>query len=149
MKATTRRGRGRWTAVLAAAALLGPACNDPIRMLGVDNRPALANAVDSFRYQAFDLDNVHDTLRWTWMNTGTQAAVMHASFIPHGDTLLSIRNPDGVEVYHGPLLTPEGEPLEHDTRPGPPGAWTIELNLYGVDGGRIDFSVVRKEAGSS
>jgi hypothetical protein len=128
---------------LLAVALLTPACNDPVRMVATENDPTLVNDVDSFRYQAFRLDNVHDTLRWTWTNRGAQAVVTNSNFIPHGQTRLTVSDPDGVVVYQAPLLSPEGEPLSHATRLGRPGNWTIELDLYGVDGARIDFSVDR------
>jgi hypothetical protein len=137
----------RCFAALIAILLLMAACNDPVRMVAAVNTPTLVDEVDSFRYQAWGLDNVSDTLRWTWTNNGVQAVVTHNNFVPHGDTLLTVRNPDGEVVYQAPLETPEGETLSHDTRLGRPGTWTIELNLYSVDGARIDFTVVRlKEA---
>jgi hypothetical protein len=130
-------------ASLLLSGLLTAACNDPIAMVGPDNNPTLVDATDSFRYEAFDLQNVHDTLRWAWTNTGAVAAVTHESFLPHGDTVLSIRDADGVEVYNGPLESPQEEAIVRTSRPGRPGAWSIEARLYGVDGGRINFSVER------
>jgi hypothetical protein len=132
-------------ATIAVGALLVSACNDPIRMVTSENRPQLIDEADTFEYQAFDLDNVHDTLRWTWFNTGIMASVTHHSFIPHGDTLLSVRDADGAVVYQNPLQSPEDSELVKSTHVGRPGTWTIELNLYGVDGGRIDFKLARKD----
>jgi hypothetical protein len=119
------------------------ACNDPVLPVASENRPALVNQTDAFRYEAFDLQNVHDTLRWTWQNTGPVAAVIHASFIPHGESALIVRDADGTEVYNGPLESPQDETLTRDTDAGRPGAWTIEARLYGLDGARIDFRVER------
>jgi hypothetical protein len=133
---------GRAVALMAAA-FLTAACNDPIQMVTAQNTPTLVDDVDNFRYQAWGLDNVHDTLQWTWTNSGVTAVVTHNSFIPHGEALLTVRNPDGDVVYQAPLETPEGQATQFVTRPGRPGAWTIVLNLYGLDNARIDFSVQR------
>jgi hypothetical protein len=136
------RLRAYFSALLLAGVLVS-ACNDPILPVGPENRVEMTNQPDAFRYRAWDLQNVHDTLRWTWTNNGPVAAVTHESFIPHGETVVSVREAGGVEVYHGPLESPQEGPLSRQTRPGRPGTWTIEVRLYGVDGARIDFAVAR------
>jgi hypothetical protein len=138
--------RATYRLALVVVGLLAAACNDPIASVGTDNRPELTNQPDLFHYRAWDLQNVHDTLRWSWTNNGRVAVVTHDSFLPHGETVLSVRDAGGTEVYNGPLESPEDAGVSRYTAPGPPGVWTIELRLYGVDGGRIDVGVERAPA---
>ena len=76
---------------LLAAGLAG--CADSIiKPLGPENSEQIDNQPDTFRFQAVDLDNVHDTRQFTWTNTGTQAAVLHRNFIHHGTVVLMVRD---------------------------------------------------------
>jgi len=132
--------------VFVLVAAFTVACNDPIAPVGPDNRPELTNQPDFFQYKAWDLQNVHDKLQWTWTNTQGVATITHNSFVPHGDTMLSVRDAAGVEVYHSPLASPEHGPMAHATHPtGQPGAWTITLQFYGADGARIEFKLDHSE----
>src|SRR5438128_2730511 len=114
---------------LALIVALASACNDPILPVGAPNRPELTNQPDAFHYKAWDLQGVHDTVRWLWVNRGPLAVVTHESFLPHGETVISIREAGGTEVYNGPLESPQGEPLARTTRAGLPGTWIIEMRL--------------------
>ncbi len=125
-------------AILIAAAV---ACQDTIvKYLGPENREVETLLTDSLRYQAFDLDNVHDTRLWGWTNTGTVAEVRHRSFVHHGVARLTILDAVGDTVYR---LVPLEYELDNETAPGVAGVWTVRLELFGARG-RIDFSITRK-----
>ncbi|MGH9262798.1 MAG: hypothetical protein ACRD08_23345 [Acidimicrobiales bacterium] len=126
-------------AALAGAAAL--ACQDTIvKYLGPENREVETVVTDSLRFQAFDLDNVHDTRVWTWTNTGTVALVHHSSFVHHGVARLTILDAAGDTVYR---FVPLEYELDNETTAGVAGAWTVTLELFGARG-RVDFSIVRK-----
>ena len=144
MIATARGKRLAPSSLLAivAIALSGAtACQDTIvRPLASENNPQEYVQPDSFRFQAFELNNVHDELSWTWTNTGTAAIVMHRSFVHHGHGRIVILDAQDDTVYDVGTLENE---LDNETLVGASGAWTITLQLFGAKG-RVDFSVVRK-----
>ena len=89
----------RRAALLAAVtvlALSAAGCMDTIiKQMGAENNPVVTVLPDTFRYQAYDMDNVHDEMQWTWVNTGTQGIVHHHSFVHHGVVQVTIL--DGLE----------------------------------------------------
>ena len=118
---------------------LGLACQDPVMFIGPDNNPILVNQTDNFSYSAGNLDNVNQTLTWTWTNTGSSAIIQHNSLVPHGITQMTVRDAAGTVVYdlNIQLIYQETQ----NTNAGTPGAWTIELGMYGTTGD-LDFSLV-------
>ena len=130
--------------VIAAGFVLGAvsACQDTIiKFLGAENNSQIFVAVDSMRFQATALDNVHDEVRVTWTNTGTAAIVHHRSFVHHGVGRISMLDAVGDTVYRFVPLEPE--PLDNETVDGQAGDWTVIIELFGAKG-RIDVSVVKK-----
>lgn len=132
--------RIRPLAAVAAVVLLAAlaACADSIvRELEPNNDPQLVNEPDSLRYTAVDLENVNDKISFTWINTGTTAAVLHRTFIHHGYGILVIQDGAGVQV-DSTILQYE---LDTETREGTPGDWTVTLTLANARG-RVDFSLL-------
>lgn len=132
--------RIRPLAAAAAVVLLAAlaACADSIvRELEPNNDPELVNEPDSLRYTAVDLENVNDKVSFTWINTGTKAAVLHRTFIHHGYGILVIQDGAGVQV-DSTILQYE---LDTETREGTPGDWTVTLTLANARG-RVDFSLL-------
>jgi hypothetical protein len=137
MGMTTPSGHGVGLRLLLLAGL-GLACQDPVMMIGPDNNPVLVNQTDNFSYQASNLDNANQTLTWTWTNTGSSAIIEHNSLVPHGITQMTIRDAAGKVVYDLNIQLIYQETQNTDS--GTPGAWTIELALYGTTG-ELNFSL--------
>jgi len=124
---------------LCVAATVG--CQDTIvKYLGPENAPQIFNQTDSMRFEATDLDNVHDVVLVTWTNTGTEAVVQHRSFVHHGHARISMLDAVGDTVYRFVPVEPD---LDNETEAGQPGDWTVILEMFGAKG-RIDFSVVKQ-----
>jgi hypothetical protein len=125
--------------VLLAAGLAG--CADSIiKPLGPENSEQIDNQPDTFRFQAVDMDNVHDTRQFSWTNTGTQAAVLHRNFIHHGTVVLMVRDAVGTLVDSVPMEYG----IDTETDVGVAGTWQLELRFYGARG-RVDVTLQRKE----
>ena len=138
-----RLSRQRSLALGAAAIALGAmtACQDTlVRALGPENGVEEFVGPDSLRFQAVNLDNVHDERIWSWPNSGTAAVVMHRSFVHHGHGRIVILDAQDNIVYE--VNTLENE-LDNETREGVSGDWTVVLTLFGAKG-RVDVSVVTK-----
>ncbi len=128
-----------FAALAAATAAIG--CQDTIvKYLGPENREVETVVADSMRFQAWDLDNVHDTRTWSLTITGMQALVLHRSFVHHGVARLTILDAVGDTVYR---FVPLEYDLDNETAVGQAGTWTVTLELFGSRG-RVDFSIVRK-----
>jgi hypothetical protein len=126
-------------ATLLLLTALGAACSDPTRSIGPDNSPVLYLQPDTLNYQAQNLDNVHQTLKWYWTNTGSGAQIVHNSLVPHGTTFLKLTDPTGLVVYDLNIQLIYGETQETDSG-GVPGIWTVELAMSGTTG-KLDFSI--------
>jgi hypothetical protein len=119
----TRSGR----AVAAAAFVLATAfgCNNPAETLGPGNHVDVTNLVGHFELTADNIQNVTTRMTYAWQNPGVYAAIQHLSFMPHGTTLLIIKDAAGTEVYNGKLLYE----LDDRTLDGTPGEWTVIFSL--------------------
>lgn len=126
-------------AALLLAVALGAACSDPIATIGPDNSPVLYLQPDTLNYQAQDLENIHQTLKWYWTNNGTGAQIVHNSLVPHGTTYLKLTDPTGLVVYDLNIQLIYAETQETDAG-GVPGVWTVELSMSGTTG-KLDFSI--------
>ena len=121
--------------LLMATALAG--CADSIiKPLGPENNEQVDNQPGTFRFQAVELDNVHDTRQFTWTNTGPQAAVAHRNFIHHGTVVLMVRDAVGTLVDSIPMEYG----LDTETDVGVAGTWQLELRFYGARG-RVDVTL--------
>ena len=111
------------------------ACGDA-NLIGPANALEVANNADAFEWQVSMLENVTQTLSYTWQNNGTTANVDLSSSITSGTATLSITDADGMQVYSGSL----GQDGTFTTSAGTAGAWTIDVVLSGVDG-TLNFRV--------
>lgn len=135
---SVRLGAVAALAIIAAAAI---GCQDTIvKYLGPENRVLETVVLDSMRFQAWDLDNVHDVRTWNLTITGVQALVHHRNFVHHGVARLTITDAVGDTVYR---LVPLEYDLDNETAVGQAGSWTVTLELFGARG-RVDFSIARK-----
>lgn len=130
---------------LAAAAFAGTlllaACEDTIiKTLGPENDEQVSISAGVFRYQSWNLDNVHDRREYNWQNPSSVALVKHRNFIHHGTVLITIRDGMGQLVDSIPA---EWE-LDHETGAGAPGLWTIKFEYFGARG-RLDTSLEPKQ----
>jgi hypothetical protein len=119
----TRSWRIAAAVALALAGALG--CSNPSETLGPDNHVDVTNLVGHFELTADNIQNVTTRMTYTWQNPGIYAAIQHRSFMPHGTTLLIIKDADGTEVYNGKLLYE----LDDRTLNGTPGEWTVIFSL--------------------
>lgn len=126
----------RFLALAASAALLTAGCNDIVTQIGPENDPTVTNEVGTFRYEAHDLDDVHEEFSFIWQNPGIQAKVLHRGFVPHGSNIIVILDADGTEVYRHDMLFE----VDDVTAVGVAGAWTVEFLLHGTTG-RIDMQL--------
>ena len=130
--------RAALLAAVTALALSGVGCQDTIiKEMGAENHPMVTVLPDSFRYQADNMDNVHDEMQWTWLNTGTNAIVHHRSFVHHGVVQVTILDAMGDSVYR---RIPVEYNLDVPTDTGVAGNWTIHIQFFGAKG-RVDVSV--------
>ena len=127
-------------AAVTVLALSEAGCMDTIiKPMGAENNPVVTVLPDSFRYQASDMDNVHDEMQWTWVNTGTQAVVHHHSFVHHGVVQVTILDAMGDSVYR---RIPVEYELDVPTDVGVAGNWTVHLQFFGAKG-RVDVAIAR------
>lgn len=71
-----------WGLVLLAVACA--ACEDTtIKMLGAENEVTTDNTPGALRFQASNLDNVHDEVNIDWENPEGRASVAHRSLVHH------------------------------------------------------------------
>jgi hypothetical protein len=129
----------RWAIALAPfiAAALTAACEDTIiKTLGPENDEVVSTSGGVFRYESYNLDNVHDRRTFTWTNSAGKAMVKHRNFIHHGTVLITIRDANGALMDSVPA---EWE-LDHETAKGKAGLWTIKFEFFGARG-RVDTSV--------
>jgi hypothetical protein len=107
--------------------------------IGPQNQPQVTNAVDDFQFQATNLNNVTQTILYTWQNTGTQANVNQATAITAGSATLRIRDAAGSQVYSNSLAANGTQA----TSAGTTGNWAIEVVLSNVSG-TINFRVQKR-----
>lgn len=83
--------------ILAGTLALG-GC-DSGNVLGPDNQLQVTNNPDDFAIQATALDNISETLSYTWQMTGTMANVDQSGSVASGSGTLTILDDAGTEVY--------------------------------------------------
>jgi hypothetical protein len=118
--------------VLLAAACA--ACEDTtIKMLGAENQVTTDNTPGSLRFQASNLDNVHDEVNIDWENPEGRASVSHRSLVHHGEVEVTVSDAAGVTLYS----TPAEYQLDNQTQGGQPGTWHVRFQFFGARG-RVD-----------
>jgi len=117
------------------------ACEDTvIKALGTENKEQVKLVPDTLRFEAEDLDNVHDSRVWSLPMSTVKAKVRHRTFVHHGVARITIQDDVGDTLYNKVPLEYE---LDDVTLAGQAGTWTVTLELFGARG-RIDFSVQNK-----
>jgi len=100
-------------------------------------QPQVANNPDNFQFQSTGVQNVTQTLQYTWPNSGTHASVNQATTVTTGSAMLQIRDSQGTVVYNSDLALNGTFP----TAPaGQAGNWTILLTLSNYSG-TLNFRV--------
>ncbi|MDH3497072.1 MAG: hypothetical protein OER21_09925 [Gemmatimonadota bacterium] len=121
------RKRLAWAALVG---MLSVAACDSGSVIGPDNQLQVTNATDNFQLQASALDNVSQTLTYTWQNTGTSANINQSGTLTAGSATLTIEDDAGTQVYSRSL----GETGTFQTTAGTAGVWTIRVVLSGMSG---------------
>lgn len=122
--------------VMAGFAVATAGCGSD-NVLGPDNQLEVTNATDNFQLQATALDNVSQTLAYSWEMTGTQANVNQSGTVTAGSATLRITDGAGAEVYNGNLAETG---TFQTTAGGSAGTWSIQLSLSGASG-TVNFRV--------
>jgi len=91
----------KYVSILGAFLLLISCSED--NTLNPQFEPEITNNTDSFEFQATGVNNVSQTLIYTWKNTGTQANINQASNITSGSAILKIEDVNGDFVYQKKL----------------------------------------------
>jgi len=135
-----RLARGMLLVTLAVGLLWALGCAEDVQFLTSKNDVRIVSVPDTFKVDAKDLENVYDTIDTTWVVTGPQAHVSHRSFVPHGQSEVTIRDATGTIVYHRELLFE----IESVTDTGVAGAWEVSINLYGTTG-RVGLTLTKEQ----
>jgi hypothetical protein len=125
--------------IVIAGPLWALGCAEDVQFLTSKNDVRVVSVPDTFKVDAKDLENVYDTIDTTWVITGPQAHVNHRSFVPHGQSEVTIRDAAGAVVYHRDLLFE----IEAVTDSGVAGAWEVTINLYGTTG-RVGLTLTKE-----
>jgi hypothetical protein len=119
----------RMLALAGALMTAVAACGDS-NVIGPDNQLEVTNAQDNFQLQVSALDEVSQTLEYSWENTGTQATIDVSQAITSGAAMLTITDADGTVVYQEDLA----DDSDGQTLVGVAGTWGIRVVLDGVNG---------------
>lgn len=122
-------------ATFALALAIGVAACSDSNVLGPDNQLEVANNPGTFQIQATALNNVEQTLSYTWVQAGTTANVDQSGSLS-GTATVTITDADGTQVYTR-SLTQTGT---FQTDAGTAGNWTIQVVLGGTSGA-LNFRV--------
>lgn len=119
---------------LLATLLVVAGCSDNV--IGPENELEVANQVDTFEWQVTALDDVTQTLSYTWAMTGTVANVNQSAGPSGGTATVRILDDAGIEVYSRSLR----DNGTFQTSTGTAGNWTIVVALDDVSGA-VNFRV--------
>jgi hypothetical protein len=126
----SRNDHRTWIPVAAMLTLLGVVACSSGNLLGPDNQVEIVNETDTFEWQATAMQNVKQTLIYSWQNTGTTANVNVSSNVTAGRASLEIRDALRTTIF-GRSLAGSGTST---TPAGASGTWSIIVQLDGVDG---------------
>ncbi|MGD2120420.1 MAG: hypothetical protein PVJ76_01690 [Gemmatimonadota bacterium] len=133
----TKGARFLWTFAVTGT-LLVAGCGDSSTGISPENQLEVTNAVDQFQFQLTALENISDSRRYDWENTGTQATIDISQAITGGSAILTIRDADGTVMYE----TDIAEDMDGTTPVGVSGTWRIDVVLAGT-AGTFNFRVQR------
>lgn len=105
-------------------------------MIGPTNALEVGNTTDTFQWQVSALENVTQTLSYSWHTTGITANVNQATELVSGTAVVRVTDGNGTQVYNRSLA--ENGTFETDV--GVPGMWLIVVELTDVDG-TLNFRV--------
>ena len=121
--------------ILAMVAIAFAGCSDA-NVIGPMNQLEIANNPGAFEWQVIALDQVTQTLTYSWSNPGTEATVNQASSLGGGAASVRITDAAGAEVYSRSLSENGG----FQTTTGTTGTWRITVTLDGATGA-LNFRV--------
>jgi hypothetical protein len=128
----------RLVAPALLVALTGLATCTSANVIGPENQLQVTNAQNDFQFQVSNLDNVTQTLTYSWSNTGDSANVNQASSLSGGSATLTIRGPTGTVLYQSSL---QNNGTFHTLKDAP-GAWQLRVAVSRADG-TLNFRVQR------
>ncbi len=99
-------------------------------------QPQVANNPDNFQFQSTGVQNVTQTLQYTWSDSGTHASINQATTVSAGSAVLTIQDAKGATVFSGDLKA-NGT---FTSVAGQAGNWTIVLVLSNYSG-TLNFRV--------
>ncbi len=119
-----------------ALLLLLAGCGGGNSALNPQFQPQVANLQDNFQFQSTGVQNVTQTLTYTWQNSGTGASINQACTVAPGTAFIHLLDASGKAVYSADLAA-NGT---FSSIAGTAGAWTIQVVLTKVNG-TINFRV--------
>lgn len=134
MKNHQKRATIVLVACVACSLLTG--CGAGNSALNPKFQPQVSNKPDNFQFQTTGIQNVTQTLHYSWQNSGAAASINQACAITSGTALLTVRDSNGIEVYSGDLKA-NGT---FTSVTGASGAWSIDVVLTKVNG-TLNFRV--------
>jgi hypothetical protein len=123
-------------AAIAALAVAAGCANE----LGPENERTVINVTDQFSYSVLNLDEVNDSERYRWENTGTRAKIDIIQGITRGNALLTVQDAAGTLLYRDDIA----DDNDAVTEEGVPGTWIIEVSYDGTSGA-FDFTVEKED----
>jgi len=117
-------------------ALLVAGCAGSTNVIGPENQLEVNNASDSFQWQVTALSDITQTLKYTWVTSGTVANVNQSSSLGSGSADLRIVDAAGKQVYSRGLAN-NGT---FQTAAGAAGSWTVTVTLSEANG-TLNFRV--------
>ena len=118
-----------------ALALSSAGCGGT-NLIGPANQLEVANNPGFFSLQVTALDNVSQTLTYSWTNPGTTANVNQASSVSSGTATVLVRDASNAQVYSRNLA----DNGTFNTSAGTTGTWTVVVTLNEVTG-TLNFSL--------
>ncbi len=125
----------RALAVVVPLALL--ACESD-NAIGPGNTLVVLNIQDQFSFSIMALDNVTDSERHIWVNSGTTASINITQAITQGTATLQIRDGAGTILYSDNIA----DDIDTTTSVGVTGLWQIDVVMTKVTG-EFSFTVDR------
>lgn len=129
--------KARTLAPFLALVLVLAGCSDS-NGIGPENQLEVTNALNNFQFQVSALDEVTETLTYSWQNQGTQATIDVSQAVTGGTALLTITDANGTVVYQEDIA----DGVDGTSSVGVAGTWTIRVALDRVTG-TFNFRVQR------
>ncbi len=124
------RSRAIGLRALGLALVLASAACDGANVIGPDNQLEVSNVAGIFEWQVTALDDVSQTLTYSWTNPGTTANVDQSSSVSAGTATLVVRDAANTQVYSRSLA----DDGTFTTAAGTTGVWTVVVTLTKTKG---------------